>query len=99
MDMIFKLPQGLRIDSNDAVVITEGDYFNRRILQVNAAFARLTGFQQGDLVGRQGDLLLAEGPLKMESLLWLDTEADGREVHWIARLHRRDGSPFCAEGH
>ena len=42
---------------------------------------------------------MPEGPLRMESLLWLDTDADGREAHWIARLHRGDGAPFCAEAH
>ena len=35
----------------------------------------------------------------MDSLLWLDAADDGRELHWIARLHRRDGTPFCGEAH
>ena len=73
------------------IMITSGGT-DRRILFVNAAFARLTGFDAQDWIGRSGDLLQAEGPLRMESLLWLDTDADGTEVHWIARMHRRDGT-------
>jgi PAS domain S-box-containing protein len=94
-----RLPRGLRLDSNDAVMITSAGYPQREILHVNGAFARLTGFTASEWIGRSGDLLLADGPLQMDSLLWLDAEADGREVHWIARLHRRDGTPFCAEAH
>jgi len=95
----FKLPAGLRLESTDAIMITSGGYPDRKILHVNSAFARLTGFEATEWIGRSGDLLLADGPLQMESLLWLDTEMDGREVHWIARLHRRDGTPFAAEAH
>jgi PAS domain S-box-containing protein len=94
-----KLPRGLRLDANDALMITSGGYPCREILYVNAAFARLTGFTASEWIGRSGDLLLADGPLQMESLLWLEAAEDGREVHWIARLHRRDGTPFCAEAH
>lgn len=93
-----RLPPGVRLDSQDAIVITSGSA-DRLILFVNAAFARLTGFDAQYWIGRAGDLLQAEGPLRMESLLWLDTEADGSEAHWIARMHRRDGAPFCAEAH
>lgn len=94
-----KLPRTLRLDSHDAVMITSGSYPERKILYVNTAFARLTGFAASEWLGRSGDLLLADGLLRMESLVWLEAEADGREAHWIARLHRRDGTPFCAEAH
>jgi PAS domain S-box-containing protein len=95
----FKTPPGLRLDSNDAVVITSGGYPQRDILYVNAAFERLTGFKSNEWIGRSGDLLLADGPLKMDSLVWLDAGEDGREAHWIARLRRRDGTLFAAEAH
>lgn len=94
-----KLPAGLRLESNEAIMITSGGHPERRILHVNAAFSRLTGFEPSEWIGQSGDLLLADGPLKMESLLWLDAAEDGRELHWIARLHRRDGTPFCGEAH
>jgi PAS domain S-box-containing protein len=96
--MQMRLPPGTRLDSTEAVVITTDDA-SRRILHVNPAFVRMTGFSASDWIGRSGDLLVADGPLRMESLLWLDTEPDGREAHWIARLHRRDGVQFCAEAH
>lgn len=93
-----RLPAGLRLDAQQAIVITNGAA-DRSIVFVNAAFARLTGFDEQYWLGRAGDLLQAEGPLRMDTLLWLDTEADGSEVHWIARMQRRDGTPFCAEAH
>ncbi len=93
-----RLPPGVRLDSHEGIMIA-GAGPDRRIVFVNPAFARLTGFEAREWIGRSGDLLLADGPLRMESLLWLDTEEDGREAHWIARLHHRDGSPFCAEAH
>ena len=96
--MQLRLPPGMRLDSHDAIMITTAGT-DRRIVFVNPAFIRLTGYEAGDWVGQSGDLLQAEGPLRMESLLWLDTEVDGSEAHWIARLHRRDGAPFCAEAH
>lgn len=92
-----RLPVGLRLDSHEAIMVTSAK--DRKILYVNAAFARLTGFSAEEWLGRSSDLLQAEGPLKMESLLWLDSENDGTETHWIARMHRRDGTPFCAEAH
>lgn len=93
-----RLPPGLRLDAQEAIAIASSSA-QRGIVFVNAAFARLTGFDAQFWIGRPGDLLQAEGPLRMESLLWLDTAADGSEVHWIARMHRRDGTPFCAEAH
>jgi len=94
-----KLPAGLRLDANDALMIASSGPADRKILYVNPAFARLTGFEASDWIGRSADLLLADGPLRMDSLLWLDADQDGREVHWIARLHRRDGTLFTAEAH
>ena len=94
-----KLPAGVRFDSSDALMIATPGDADRKILFVNPAFARLTGFAASEWIGRSADLLLADGPLQMESLLWLDAGDDGREVHWIARLHRRDGTPFTAEAH
>jgi PAS domain S-box-containing protein len=96
--MQLRLPPGTRLDSTEAIVITADDAA-RRILHVNPAFVRMTGFSANEWIGRSGDLLLADGPLRMDSLMWLDTEPDGREAHWIARLHRRDGVQFCAEAH
>lgn len=93
-----RLPAGLRLDAAEAIVIVSSTP-DRSIVFVNAAFARLTGFDEQFWTGRPGDLLQAEGPLRMDALLWLDTEADGFEIHWIARMHRRDGTPFCAEAH
>lgn len=93
-----RLPPGMRLDSHDAIMITTAGT-DRRIVFVNPAFIRLTGYEAKDWVGQSGDLLQAGGPLRMESLLWLDMETDGSEAHWIARLHRRDGAPFCAEAH
>ena len=83
---------------SEAIMITSS-FRERRIVFVNAAFARLTGFDAQDWIGRSGDLLQADGPLRMEALLWLDTDSGWPEVHWIARMHRRDGTPFCAEAH
>jgi PAS domain S-box-containing protein len=96
--MQLRLPPGTRLDSHEAIMITTA-CTARRIVFVNPAFTRLTGYEAKDWVGQSGDLLQSEGALRMESLLWLDTETDGSEAHWIARLHRRDGAPFCAEAH
>ena len=96
--MQLRLPPGMRLDSHDGIMIATGGT-DRRIVFVNPAFTRLTGYEAADWLGQSGDLLQAQGPLRMESLLWLDTEVDGSESHWIARLHRRDGAPFCAEAH
>ena len=96
--MQLRLPPGMRLDSPEAIMIATGGT-DRRIMFVNPAFVRLTGFTAKDWVGQSADLLQAQGPLRMESLLWLDTEVDGTESHWIARLYRSDGAPFCAEGH
>jgi PAS domain S-box-containing protein len=96
--MQLRLPPGIRLDSHEAIMIaTRGT--DRHIVFVNPAFVRLTGYAGKDWVGQSADLLQAQGPLRMEALLWLDTDVDGTESHWIARLHRSDGAPFCAETH
>jgi len=96
--MQLRLPPGMRLDSPDAIMIATGGT-DRRIVFVNPAFVRLTGYAAKDWMGQSADLLQAQGPLRMEALLWLDAEVDGSESHWIARLHRSDGAPFCAEAH
>jgi PAS domain S-box-containing protein len=88
----------MRLDSHEAIMIATAG-MGGRIAFVNQAFARLTGYDAREWIGRSADLLSAEGALRMESLLWLDTAADGTESHGIARVHRGDGAPFCAEAH
>lgn len=81
---------------HDAVLITRGAP-DRRIIYVNRAFCRLTGFAIEDLIGENGDLLLTEGALRTDEPQWMHTAANGRDVQWVARLRRRDGSDFWAE--
>jgi PAS domain S-box-containing protein len=83
----------------DAVLITRGGEPDRRIIYVNRAFCALTGYQADEVIGEDGDLLLSDGSLQMHSPKWLHTDSNGHDVHWIAQLRHRDGSPFWAEAH
>ena len=93
-----RLPPGLRLDAQEAIVIASSSA-QRGIVFVNAAFARLTGFDAQFWIGRPGDLLQAEGPLRMESLLWLDTAADGPRFTGSRACTVVTATPFCAEAH
>lgn len=88
-----------RWNPRDAVVITRGGDPDRRVIYVNHAFCQLTGFKPDEVIGEDGDMLVSNGSLQMRSPRWLHTDSNGHDVHWIAQLRRRDGSPFWAEAH
>jgi PAS domain-containing protein len=74
--MQLRLPPGLRLDSNEAIMIASAGA-DRRVVFVNPAFARLTGHEAKDWVGRSGDLLSAEGLLCAEAHLHLCATRNG----------------------
>ena len=81
------------------MLITRGGEPDRRVIYVNRAFCALTGFKPDEVIGEDGDLLLSDGSLQMCSPKWLHTNSNGHDVHWIAQLRHRDGTPFWAEAH
>lgn len=81
----------------DAVIITRGGDPDRRIIYVNRAFCALTAYTADEVIGEDGDLLLSDGSLQMHSPKWLHTDSNGHDVHWIAKLRRKDGRSFWAE--
>src|SRR5690606_17641572 len=86
--------------ANDAVVVTEpepGTSEGRRILYVNEAFTRMTGYAPDEVVGRTARIL--EGPGTDPETMRRIGEALDRQEPVRAELlsYRKDGSPFWVE--
>lgn len=76
----------------EAIVITDAQH---RIVAVNAAFSRITGFAEGEVIGTDPDMLLR---VRRESGDLVSLFADNSENYWHGEIlcHRRGGEPFPA---
>ncbi|HEX6038012.1 PAS domain S-box protein [Longimicrobium sp.] len=86
--------------ANDAVMVTEPEPLDGegpRIVYVNAAFTRMTGFAPEEVIGRPTKMLL--GPEADPETVGRIREALRRREPVRAELlnHRKDGSPFWVE--
>ena len=76
---------------NDAMMITDAD---NRILAVNPAFTRVTGYAPAEVIGRNPNLLSSgRQPEAFYAALW---NALARNGHWSGELwnRRKDGSAY-----
>ena len=76
----------------EAIMITDAE---RRILEVNAAFTRITGYARDDVLGRDAGVLeCAREDQEFYTRIWSDAAARGR---WTGELwsRRRSGEPFA----
>jgi PAS domain S-box-containing protein len=85
---------------NDIVMVTEADPFEEpgpRILYVNPAFERITGYTADEVLGRSPRFL--QGPLTPESEIRRIEEAllARRPVRAELLNYRKDGTPFWVE--
>jgi diguanylate cyclase (GGDEF)-like protein/PAS domain S-box-containing protein len=77
--------------SEESIMITDAD---RRILSVNPAFNRVTGYSEEDVIGRLPGLLRsARHPLHFYEELWQRVEKDGG-WHGEVWTRRKDGEDF-----
>jgi diguanylate cyclase (GGDEF)-like protein/PAS domain S-box-containing protein len=76
----------------EAIMITDAD---RRILDVNGAFSRITGYARDDVVGREAAVLECTGEdHELFGRIWGEAAARGR---WLGELwsRRRSGETFA----
>jgi diguanylate cyclase (GGDEF)-like protein/PAS domain S-box-containing protein len=76
----------------EAIMITDGE---RRVLDVNAAFTRITGYARDEVVGREAGVLECAGDdRELYSRIWSEATERGR---WTGELwsRRRSGEPFA----
>ncbi|MHB1428019.1 MAG: sensor domain-containing protein [Rhodocyclaceae bacterium] len=77
--------------SEESILITDAD---RRILSVNPAFNRMTGYSEEDVIGRLPGLLRsARHPLHFYEELWRRVETDGG-WHGEVWTRRKNGEDF-----
>lgn len=76
----------------EAIVITDA---NRRVIAVNKAFSRITGFSESEAIGQDPDRLLHVTPGLERYVLFLELDTAGF-WHGEVRCHRKDGSDFPA---
>ncbi|WP_275712095.1 EAL domain-containing protein [Dechloromonas hankyongensis] len=76
----------------EAIVITDA---GRRVIAVNKAFSRITGFAEDEAIGQDPDRLLRVNPGLERYVLFLELDTAGF-WHGEVRCHRKDGSDFPA---
>jgi PAS domain S-box-containing protein len=85
---------------DDALLVTEGagsSAFGRRILYVNRAFERMTGYAFDEIVGNSPRLLQGRMTSEAEKERVRDAFSKWQPVTMSVVNYRKDGSPFHAE--
>ncbi|MDX1932569.1 MAG: EAL domain-containing protein [Capsulimonadales bacterium] len=97
MDRQLNLLEAAVEAANDVVMIAEADPSNPRVLRVNRAFERMTGYQRHEILGRSPKML--QGPrTDPATLAFLRTRLQAREPVQVELInYRKDGSEFWVE--
>lgn len=94
---IQKIAEAALEASYDAIVITDADLDHPRIVYVNPAFCRMTGYTREEVLGRTPAILQGEETdCEMTRRLRLALEA-GREFEGRTVNYRKSGQPFHIE--
>jgi PAS domain S-box-containing protein len=83
--------------SSVGIIITDARRPNYPIIYANPAFARITGFSLGELIGRNPRIL--QGPdTDPEAIAEIrQALSEGRDCHLTLKNYRKDGMPFWNE--
>jgi diguanylate cyclase (GGDEF)-like protein/PAS domain S-box-containing protein len=83
--------------ANDVMMIAEGDPAMPRVLRVNKAFERMTGYSRHEILGRSAKML--QGPrTDPATLAYLRSKLRAREPVQVELInYRKDGSEFWVE--
>ena len=95
-----RLLESVVVNANDAVIITEAEPLNEpgpRILYVNEAFTRMTGYSQQEVLGLTPRIL--QGPRTDRTVLAKNKAALEKFSHLVIEVinYRKDGSLFWVE--
>lgn len=83
--------------TQEGMVITDAQHPDHPVVYVNAAVARITGWETGDLIGRSARRL-AEGELRQSEMDVIRRALRGRTTgQAILRCYRKDGQPYWSE--
>lgn len=85
--------------SSEAVLVTEASAEEARIVQVNPAFERLTGFTAAELVGRTPRLLQGLGAPGEGWRAIREAVRRHRALRQTVSFHRKDGTPIWVDLH
>lgn len=83
----------------NGIAITDMTLPDQPLIYVNPAFERLTGYEAGEILGRNCRFLQGEERQQAACRKIREAIADGREVVTIVHNFRKDGSPFWNELH
>ncbi len=83
---------------DDAILVTEGDACTpRRIVYVNPAFSRMTGFAFHEAVGKTPDITIGPDTDRVALARIQEARAEKRAVREEILKYRKDGTTFWAE--
>ena len=88
--------ESLLLTNPAAVVVVDRD---GTVLSWNPAAESLFGYREGEALGRNVDVLVANEAIQAEATGFTRQAADGHTVHAITRRKRRDGSLIDVELH
>lgn len=96
----FRLLQSVVVNTNDAAIVTEVEPIDSpgpRILYVNEAFTRITGYQPEEVLGKSPRILQGEKTDRAELLKVRQALANWESVTVEVINYRKDGSEFWNE--
>jgi diguanylate cyclase (GGDEF)-like protein/PAS domain S-box-containing protein len=101
LEEYLRLLESVVVNANELVMISQAepteDPLNLRVIYINNAFLKVTGYRAGEVIGRSGDLLLGEETAQSELSLMREHLAQGNSAKAELLLYRKDSSTFWAD--
>jgi diguanylate cyclase (GGDEF)-like protein/PAS domain S-box-containing protein len=101
LEEYLRLLESVVVNANELVMISQAepteDPLNLRVIYINNAFLKVTGYRAGEVIGRSGDLLLGEETAQSELSLMREHLAKGDSAKAELLLYRKDGTTFWAD--
>ncbi len=101
LEEYLRLLESVVVNANEIVMISQAepteDPLDLRIIYINNAFLKVTGYRAGDVIGKSAHLLLGEDTSPSELQLVREQLNQGESAKAELLLYRKDGTPFWAD--
>jgi diguanylate cyclase (GGDEF)-like protein/PAS domain S-box-containing protein len=101
LEEYLRLLESVVVNANEMVMITQAeigeDPLNLRIIYINNAFLKVTGYRAGEVIGQNSQLLVGEDTAFKELERVRQQLAQGESAKAELLLYHKDGSAFWAD--
>jgi diguanylate cyclase (GGDEF)-like protein/PAS domain S-box-containing protein len=101
LEEYLRLLESVVVNANEIVMISQAepteDPLTLRIIYINNAFLKVTGYRAGDVIGKSAAMLIGEETSPIELAAVRASLNQGESAQSELLLYRQDGTPFWAD--